>query len=185
MATPVLADIVAVVSARCGLLLAEAGVYLDGPNGTTAAITEGIARGCKAVGLYPTDTQIIADSDIAYLSTYGLERVKDEAERFALERALLNWWRVARIDQEAVSATPIASGWRLEQKRSVVARVAQLKVICDEPYREPSGPIVVTDPACPPGMTCVARPTSYPPFSYSPFDGPAYYPPYGYGGGPW
>jgi len=43
---------------------------------------------------------VLQDSDVAFLSTFGVERVEDEAEMFALQRALAYWWRVAMKDQK-------------------------------------------------------------------------------------
>jgi hypothetical protein len=184
MPTPVLADLVAGVATRCGLLLAEAGVYLDGPAGSSPAILEGIRRGFKAVGVTLNDPLVPADADVLNLSSFAIERVEDEAERFALHRAAMNWWRVARMDQDPVSATPIASGWRLEQKRAVKERLAELASICDQPYREPTAQVVVTDPSCPPGMACPSIPTGqspwYPPDATYPYGSP-----YGHGGWSW
>jgi hypothetical protein len=152
---PVVADLVAEVNERCALNLADAGQYL--PGGLSPSILEGLRRGCKAVMLTLANPLVLQDSDVAFLSTFGVERVEDEAEMFALQRALAYWWRVAMKDQKPVSSERVEGGWRLEQKACVRARVAELKLICDVPYREPSDQIVVanrfgqTSPNVPPG----------------------------------
>ena len=156
---PLVSDLEAEVNERCGLLLAEAGEYLLGPAdagtglATTPAIREGLRRGCKAVGLTLANGLVLADADAAQLTTHAVERVMDEAELFALARALLMWWRVAQVDQEAVSSSVVASGWRVDQKAAVKARVGELKAICAVPYREPTDPTVVMNrDQCVPGQ---------------------------------
>lgn len=155
---PTVADLEQVVAYRCGAVLQEVGTYLTSPDGTTPSIREGLRRGCKAVVLTISNPLVLADSDTANLSGFATERVIDEAELFAMEEALVNWWRLCKKHMEAVSATPILSGWLVELKQSVKNRISQLKAICDEPYREPSDPMVVvghfgeTHPSVAPGQ---------------------------------
>jgi hypothetical protein len=157
MAAPTIADLTAEVAQEVALLMADAGVYLTAPDGSTPAIAQGLRRGCKAVALTPADPLVLADSDVALLSTYAVERVIDEAKLFALKRARLYLYRAAQVEQEPVSPNVVASGWRLEQSRAISARISELKAICDVPYREPSSEFSVDhrprfDPASRPSI---------------------------------
>lgn len=182
MTTPVLVDLVTEVAGRCGLLLAEAGVYLLAPDGSTPCIIQGIRRGMKAVALTLNDPQIPADADVANLSTFAIERVIDEAEWFSLNRALLSWWRVAQKEQEAVSSSVVSSGWRLEQKRAVKDRTADLKALCMNPYREPTDTMVAFDRFgnLSPTTAAGAPPSFVPGYSFSFLYGMSS--PFGFGG---
>lgn len=146
---PTIADLEQDVATECGLLLAEAGVYLlaiDTASGlpTSPVIRKGLRMGCKCVGLTLANSLVVTDADVVGLSTFASERVVMEATLYSLEQALLNWWKVGKADeQEKYSPTPVASGWRAQQKQSIVTRIGELKGDTAEPYREPTDPVVV------------------------------------------
>jgi len=180
--TLAVADLESEVSARCGLLLDAAGLFARAADGSIPVIRQGLRIGAKAVGLALASPLVLADSDLAALSSFGAERVMDEAEWHALKLALAGWWRASQAHQEAVSSVAVVSGWARDQKAAVVTRVGQLDAICKVPYREPVGDVVVMNgpfrevsPTGEPG-----QPPAYPGgFGY----------PYGFGqgpfGGPW
>lgn len=159
---PTVANLVEVVSHRCGAILQEVGLYSAGTNWDTPVILAGLRQGAKCVGFTIASPLSLADSDAAGLSTFAVERVLDEAELFALEQALLNWWRALKKHSEAMSSTLMLSGWLVELKNAVRNRVSQLKAMTAEPYREPSDPSVVvgrfgeTFPTVAPGQIPVA-----------------------------
>jgi hypothetical protein len=137
MATPTIAALTKEVAEECGLLLADAGVYLTADDGSTPAISQGIRRGLKAVRQTPADPLVPADSDLLGLSTYAVERVLDEAKLHALQIGHLQLYRAAQADQEPFSAEAVSSGWRMTQLRLVERRISELKAVCDTAYREP------------------------------------------------
>jgi hypothetical protein len=138
---PVVADLADLVSQRCGLLLDSAGLYL--PGGASLPIVQGLVKGCKAVCRSLANPIVLQDSDVASLTSFAIDRVLDEAELFALEWTLSQWWRIAKKHQEAVSAMPNVGGWLREQKDAIRNQVSTLKGRCEEPYREPTSEVVV------------------------------------------
>lgn len=180
---PIVLDLENEVADRIGLLLDAAGLFARAADGTIPLIRAGLRIGAKAVSLTLANAMVIADADVALLSSFAIERVMDEAEWHSLKIALAGWWRVTQHDQKAVSSAVVASGWRLDQKRAVKDRVAQLEAICREPYREPVDPASVVD-----GRGCPVPPTGSPPQPAYDRYAPGYYPygtggPYGYGYG--
>lgn len=189
---PAVADLEAEVATECGLMLADTGLYLRSPDATTPAIRIGLRKGAKAVMLTLTDPLALADSDVAVLSGFAIERVLDEAKLHALQWVLLNWHRATMRHQEPLSSTPVISGYLVDEKRAVKDRVSELKAICDEPYREPSDPTVVvgrlgeTRPTVAAGQIPVVVGPGYTGQAYPYGDGYPYghgYGNYGYGGG--
>ena len=148
---PTVADLEAAVVELCGLVLADAGLFLralDGGDPTkpiTPVVRAGLVKGALAVGWTLLDPTRIQDADLVGMSGFAIDRVTDEAELFSLQQCLLGWWRVTQKEQEPLSSAVVASGWRLDQKRGVKDRVSELKAICDEPYREPTDPTVVAN----------------------------------------
>jgi hypothetical protein len=170
---PVVADLEAEVAVECGLMLADVGLYLRSPDATTPAIRIGLRKGAKAVGMTISNPLVLQDSDVARLSTFAVERVMDEARLHSLQWVLLNWHRATQAHQEPLSATSVVSGYLVDEKRGIQARVAELKAICSEPYREPSDEVIVANRFGPTGP--LAREPEGP---YGP-----YYGPYGWGFG--
>lgn len=153
---PLVADLANEVSQRCGLMLDEVNIYLGGD--LSAPIQQGLRVGCKKVMLTLANHLVLQDSDVANLSTFAVERVETEAELFALQWAMKNWYRAVRNHQAAVSSDVVASGWLRELKMGIRDHISSLKAICDEPYREPSDLVVVanrfgqTEPTVAPGQ---------------------------------
>lgn len=158
MATPTVADLIAEVATECGLMLADVGLYLRNPDGTTPAIMIGLRKGARAVTLTLIDPMVVADADLVNLSGFALERVLDEAKLHALQWVLLNWFRATTKHQQALSSTPMSSGYLMDERMGVKTRVGELRDICERPYREPSDPMVVagrwgqTSPTVAPGQ---------------------------------
>lgn len=149
---PTLPPIVADVLAEAGLTLHDVGLYLDGPNGATRAAMAGIRKGLVAVSVAPADPFNLADADVAGLSSFALERVRDEAVLHALRVALQRW----DLALATAGLAPLAKadeangGTAQERKRLTQARVAELAAACQAPYREPSEQFVRAE-AEPPG----------------------------------
>lgn len=145
---PTVEDLDAEVTGRCGLVLHDAGLFLralDGsspPAAISPVVRRGLMEGFIAVGATPLDPLVLADPDVAALSAQALKRVVDVAEMFSLEQCLLGWWRVTQEEQPALSPTPMAGGWRVDEKNGVKNRVSELKAICGEPYREQTAQVV-------------------------------------------
>lgn len=148
---PTVEDLDAELTEICGLVLADAGLFLraldnaDPTKPITPTIRRGLRKGALAVGWTLLDPSTVQDADIVGMSGFALQRVKDEAELYSLQQCLLGWWRVTQQEQQALTAEPMQGGWRLDQKRGVKDRVSELKAICDEPYREPTDPTVVAN----------------------------------------
>jgi hypothetical protein len=136
------------VTSLCGLTLGEAGVLFraaDADNNPfTPVIRIGLRKGLKDVGIAPADPLALADADLANLSPFAAERVLAWGQLFALEQALLHWYRaLKKYRVGAVEAQPMLGGWLMEEKRAARDRVAELKAIVATPYIEPSDPIDV------------------------------------------
>jgi hypothetical protein len=135
------------VASRIGVVLQDVGLFrlvvpVYSSIGDTPVILQGLRKGVKAVGLTPANALSLADTDIANLSVFGVERVMDEAELYGLERALAYFFRAMQRGQPEFSAQPMQGGWRMEQRNDVRVRISELKAVCDVPYREPSDPTV-------------------------------------------
>jgi hypothetical protein len=168
---PLVADLQVEVATRCAPLLVETGVYLPQADGTLPVIRVGLRLGCKAVMLTLANPLVLQDSDVAVLSSFAIERVEDEAELYALQQGLMQFWRSAQRDMEAFSAQPVSSGWKFELRRAIQVRISELKSICDKPYREPSDPTVVVG-SC--GETYPSVPSGQQPVEVTPYyTGPA------------
>lgn len=148
---PTVIDLDAEVTDICGLILADAGLFLraldevDPTKPITPVVRRGLRKGALAVSWTLLDPSKLQDADLVGMSGFALQRVKDEAELYSFQQCLAGWYRVTQKEQEALSSAVVSSGWRLDQKRGVKDRVSELKVICDEPYREPTDPTVVAN----------------------------------------
>ncbi len=79
------------------------------------------------------------------MSSFAIERVLDEAKLHSGQWILMYWSRATRKHQEPLSSTPVISGFLVDERRGIKDRVAELKAICDVPYREPVDHAVVLD----------------------------------------
>jgi uncharacterized protein (DUF2126 family) len=144
---PTVADLEGQVAARCAVPLADAGVYLTGASDAGAAITpairEGIRRGVARVGMLLADPSAPSDAEVGALSSFALERVRDEAERFALRRALGYRHRSLQAHVEPLEPGRMDGGWLAEEWRAVRERVLELDRDCAGEYREPGDSLEV------------------------------------------
>lgn len=140
------------VHSLVGLALAEVGLLFravgEGGVPITPAIDEGIQVGIAEVGIPLLDGLEVTDADVANLSPFGIRRVVLHAQIEALERVLQDWHRaVKRHHGEAMEPQPIQGGWLVEERKGVVLRLDRLRARVAEPYREPSDPVVIANPA--------------------------------------
>lgn len=145
---------------RAALILDDAGLYQGADGELLRPLHEAALAGLAAVVVAPHQADRVTDDDLAGLSSWAYERVKDEAERFLLNRALLNWHRVLR-DKDNVPAQAkvedTAGGYRAAEKAAIRERIADLNLALAAPYREP-GPALVVAPDEP--ATTTWRPTT-------------------------
>jgi hypothetical protein len=133
------ADLVSKVARRAGFALLDVGLFLDGPDGTTHAILDGLYRGLLSIGIIPADPLALADDDLAGLSGAGVQRVLDVAEKHGIDLVLGRWHQAARTAGiEAVAkADDTRGGWLWEEKQALLRRQADLRDLLAVPFADP------------------------------------------------
>jgi hypothetical protein len=133
------ADLVSKVERRAGFALLDVGLFLDGPDGTTHAILDGLYRGLLSIGVVPADPLVLADADLAGLSGAGVQRVLDVAEKHGIDLVLGRWHQAVRTQAiDAVAkADDVRGGWLWEEKQALLRRQADLALILAVPFIDP------------------------------------------------
>lgn len=148
---PTVIDLDAEVTEICGIILADAGLFLralddgDPTKPITPVVRRGLRKGALAVGWTLQDPSTLQDGDIVGMSGFALQRLKEEAELYAFQQCLAGWYRVNQKFQEPLEQDVARGGWANEEKQDVKARVSELKSDLSEPYREPTDPAVVAN----------------------------------------
>lgn len=158
--------------ADVGRLLMDAGLWQPREDGTVPALMAGMVRGALAVGLSLPDPRVVADADLAVLSPFAIEWIGEEMLRHALEKVLLNWYRVVQAYMvEAVKPARDDGGWLVEQKESVKAEKARLDAKLRPGFRDAVGQVAVANPGHRSGHAADACfPRVYPGPQLDPFD---------------
>lgn len=182
MATTAL-QIQELVKSEVGRILVDAGLYVPDSGGKVAPIQRGIALGAKSVGMLTADALAVSDAELAALSPFAIDWVKDVATHHVLGLVVnLNWYRVVQTHMEAVEPQRADGGWLAEQKLGIKAEYQRLGSKLAEGFRETTDPVSVAYSAgygaCTPGGYPYADPYSLA-FAFSDGRWPCDFP-YGY-----